>query len=57
LHDLTPGFLAKAYNYLLENSDTVRRSWTKAVAGVPDGSSQLNLLDAWESDVQDLALD
>jgi hypothetical protein len=57
LRDLTPRCLAKAYNYLLENSDIVTRSWTKAVADVPDGSHQLNLLDAWESDVQDLALE
>ncbi len=57
LHDLTPGFIAKAYNYLLANTDIVTRSWTKAVLDVPDGNRQLNLLDAWESDVQDIALE
>ncbi len=57
LRDLTPGFLAKAYNYLLANPDTVTRSWTKAMVDVPDGNRQLNLLDAWDSDVQDLALE
>ena len=57
LRDLTPGFLAKAYNYLLANPDIVTRSWTKAVVDVPDGNRQLNLLDAWDSDVQDIALE
>ncbi len=32
LRDLTPGFLAKAYTYMLENPDLIARSWSKAVA-------------------------
>jgi len=58
LRDLTPGFLAKAYKYMLDNPDLVSRSWSKAVADVPNkAGQQINLLDAWKDDVQQAALE
>jgi hypothetical protein len=58
LRDLTPGFLAKAYKYMLDNPDLVSRSWSKAAADVPNQvGQQINLLDAWKDDVQQAALE
>jgi len=57
LRDLTPVFLAKSYTYMLENLDLIDRSWSKAVAQAPnDDCQQINLLDAWKHDVQEVAL-
>ncbi len=40
LWDLTPGFLATAYKYMLDNQE----------------DQQINLFDAWRDDVQQVAL-
>ena len=57
LRDLTPRFLAKAYTYLRENQDVVIKSWTKAAVDAPDGLGQINLLSAWNVQVQNKALE
>jgi len=58
LRDLTPGFLAKAYTYMLDNPDLVSRSWSKATADVPyKEGQQIHLLDAWKDNVQQAALE
>ena len=48
LCDLTPGFMATAYKYMLDNLNLVSQRWSKATAQVPNKESQqINLLDAW----------
>jgi len=58
LCDLTPGFLATAYEYMLENPDLVSQSWSKATVDVPNRpGQQINLLDTWKDNVQQAALE
>ena len=57
LRDLTPGFLAKPYEYLQNNPHIVTRSWAKAIIDVPDKEEkQINMLDAWNIELQNAAL-